>query len=47
MRLVVTNTMANERAVENHARLLPKIDLNGLLGPVTITAGEALNPKEK
>lgn len=47
VRLVITNTMANERAVENHARLLPKIDLNGLLGPVTITAGEALNPKEK
>ena len=42
VRISVANTMANERAVENHARQLPKIDLDGLLGPVTITAGETL-----
>ena len=47
VRLVVTNTMANERAVENHARQLAKIDMNGLLGPVTLVAGEARIAQEK
>lgn len=40
VRILVTNTMSNERAVENHAQLLPKIDVDGLHGPVRIvTAG--------
>jgi len=38
IRILVTNTLANERAVENHAALLPKIDMNGLMGPVRIVA---------
>jgi hypothetical protein len=38
VRVLVTNTMANERTIENHAGLLPKIDLDGLHGPVRIVA---------
>ncbi len=45
VRILVTNTMANERAVENHAGQLSRIDRNGLLGPVTITAGERITGK--
>ncbi|MBI5085498.1 MAG: hypothetical protein HZB13_12975 [Acidobacteria bacterium] len=37
LRIVVTNTEANARAVANHRGLLPNIRLNGLLGPVTLT----------
>jgi phosphoribosylpyrophosphate synthetase len=37
VKIIVTNTMENARAVENHARKLERIDVNGLLGPVTIT----------
>ncbi len=37
VRILVTNTMENERAVENHAPKLRKIEPNGLVGPVTIT----------
>jgi hypothetical protein len=37
LKIIVTNTMENARAVENHARKLERIDVNGLLGPVTIT----------
>jgi hypothetical protein len=36
LKIVVTNTMENARAVENHARKLERIDINGLLGPVSI-----------
>jgi hypothetical protein len=36
IRIVVTNAMDNERAVENHADKLDQIKLNGLLGPVRI-----------
>jgi hypothetical protein len=36
VRIVVTNTMENERAVENHADQLEQIKLNGLLGPVRV-----------
>jgi len=36
IRILVTNTMENERAVENHADKLDQIKLNGLLGPVRI-----------
>jgi hypothetical protein len=34
IRILVTNTMENERAVENHSEKLDHIKLNGLLGPV-------------
>ena len=34
--IAVTNTMGNARAVENHARKLERIDVHGLLGPVTL-----------
>jgi hypothetical protein len=37
LRILVTNTMENERAVENHAQKLRKIEPNGLIGPITIT----------
>jgi hypothetical protein len=36
IRILVTNTMENERAVENHAAKLDQIKLNGLLGPVRV-----------
>ena len=36
IRIVVTNAMDSERAVENHADKLDQIKLNGLLGPVRI-----------
>lgn len=36
VRVTVRNTMANERAVENHEALLSKIDINGLHGPVRV-----------
>ncbi len=36
LKIVVTNSMANERAVENHADALQRIKINGLLGPVRI-----------
>ncbi len=36
VRITVTNTMENERAVENHRGQLEKLDLSGLLGPVKI-----------
>jgi hypothetical protein len=36
LRILVTNTMENERAVENHAAKLQKIEPNGLIGPVRI-----------
>jgi hypothetical protein len=36
IRILVSNTMENERAVENHADKLDQIKLNGLLGPVRI-----------
>jgi len=36
LRIVITNTMENERAVENHAPKLQKIEPNGLIGPVRI-----------
>ncbi len=38
--------MANERAIENHAGTLPKIDVNGLHGPVRILAGGQLGAPE-
>lgn len=37
LRIVVTNTLETERAVENHAPKLQKIEPNGLIGPVRIT----------
>ena len=36
VKILVTNTMTNERAVDNHARLLPRLHHSGLLGPVTL-----------
>jgi len=36
LKILVTNTMENERAVENHAEKLERIKVNGLLGPVSI-----------
>ncbi len=36
LRILVTNTMENERAVENHAAKLRRIEPNGLIGPVRI-----------
>jgi hypothetical protein len=45
--ILVTNTMANERAVENHADTLPKIDINGLHGPVRIVAGRPVDGLER
>jgi len=36
LKIIVTNTMENARAVENHAKKLSRIRLNGLLGPVQI-----------
>jgi hypothetical protein len=36
IRIIVTNTMENERAVENHRGQLEKLKLSGLLGPVRI-----------
>jgi hypothetical protein len=47
VRILVTNTMANERAVENHAGTLPKIDMNGLQGPVRIIAGPPMAGTER
>jgi hypothetical protein len=47
VRVLVTNTMANERGVENHADTLPKIDVNGLHGPVRIVAGPPVTGKER
>jgi hypothetical protein len=47
VRVLVTNTMANERAVENHADTLPKIDRNGLHGPVRIIAGPPIAHAER
>jgi hypothetical protein len=47
IKILVTNTMSNGRAVENHAGLLPKIDVNGLHGPVRILAGELLAEPER
>lgn len=46
IKILVTNTMANARAIENHAGLLPKIDLNGLHGPVRILAGDPSSAPE-
>jgi len=36
VKILVTNTMENARAVENHAGKLQKIQVNGLLGPVKV-----------
>jgi hypothetical protein len=38
VKILVTNTMTNERAVDNHARLLGRLHHSGLIGPVTIQA---------
>ncbi len=46
VKILVTNTMSNERAIENHADLLPKIDIDGLHGPVRILAGDMLAAPE-
>jgi hypothetical protein len=46
VKILVTNTMANGRAIENHAGLLPKIDVNGLHGPVRVLAGDPLTAPE-
>ncbi len=42
VRILVTNTMENELAVDNHARKLPRLEHSGLIGPVTIRAGAPL-----
>ena len=34
--ILVTNTMENERAVENHAGKLERLKSSGLLGPVRL-----------
>jgi hypothetical protein len=39
VQIVVTNTMENERAVDNHAAKLPRLKHSGLIGPVQIVAG--------
>lgn len=39
VKILVTNTMENERAVDNHARKLPRLAHSGLIGPVSIRAG--------
>jgi hypothetical protein len=39
VKILVTNTMENERAVDNHARRLPRLRHSGLIGPVSIRAG--------
>lgn len=39
--IIVTNTMENERAVDNRAAKLPRLRHSGLIGPVRITAGSA------
>ena len=39
VKILVTNTMENERAVDNHARRLPRLAHSGLIGPVSIRAG--------
>jgi hypothetical protein len=43
LQILVTNTMENERAVENHAPKLRKIEPNGLIGPVTIAPYQEVN----
>ncbi len=43
VKITVTNTMENERAVENHKGQLSKLNLSGLLGPVTINAYREVN----
>ncbi len=39
VKILVTNTMENELAVDNHARKLPRLAHSGLIGPVWIRAG--------
>jgi hypothetical protein len=43
--ILVTNTMANERAVLERAAHLPRLRLSGLLGPVRVVAAEPLPPR--
>ncbi|MCC7496702.1 MAG: hypothetical protein IT160_03935, partial [Bryobacterales bacterium] len=38
VKILVTNTMENERAVENHAPVLSRLRHSGLIGPVRIVA---------
>ena len=38
VKILVTNTMENERAVENHAKELPRLRHSGLIGPVRLVA---------
>ena len=38
--------MANERALENHASVLPTVDVDGLHGPVRIVAVPQTNVME-
>jgi hypothetical protein len=39
VKIIVTNTMEAERAVENHASQLPRLRHSGLLGPVRVVDG--------
>ena len=47
LRIEVSNTEANARAVANHRQLLDNIELNGLLGPVRILPYVELSIKVK
>lgn len=44
VQIIVTNTMENERAVDNRMAKLPRLKHSGLIGPVQVIAGPPLAP---